>query len=58
MITEVVGVYHADGGPVGAARYVMGKLADRAHCSLCDITRAVVRRKAERDATTGGEEAS
>ncbi|CAB4929960.1 MAG: hypothetical protein F2842_00905 [Actinobacteria bacterium] len=48
--TEVVGVYHADGGLRGELAYVVGKLMGRAHCSLCDITHSPVRRKAEWDA--------
>ena len=48
--TEVVGVYHADGGLRGELTYVVGKLMGRAHCALCDITHSPVRRKAEWDA--------
>ena len=25
-VTELIGVYHADGGPVGEAKYVLGKI--------------------------------
>ena len=46
---EIVGVYHADGGPIGEARYVIGKLLGTAHCALCDITHSPVRRKREWD---------
>ena len=46
---EIVGVYHADGGPIGEARYVIGKLLGTAHCALCDITHSPVRRKPEWD---------
>jgi hypothetical protein len=45
----LVGVYHADGGLVGEARYVFGKLLGTAHCALCDITHSPVRRKPEWD---------
>lgn len=45
MITEYVGVYHADGGIVGEAKYVVGHLLGRVHCALCDITHSPVRRK-------------
>jgi hypothetical protein len=38
-------VYDADGGVVGELRYVVGKLAGRAHCSLCDITHGSVSEK-------------
>lgn len=41
----LVGVYHADGGPIGEAKYVIGKLMGTAHCALCDITHSPVRRK-------------
>jgi len=49
-ITELIGVYHADGGLAGEARYVIGKLLDTAHCALCDITHSPVRRKPAWDA--------
>ncbi len=44
-IDGLVGVYHADGGPIGEAKYVVGKLLGTAHCALCDITHSPVRRK-------------
>jgi hypothetical protein len=47
---ELVGVYHADGGLLGEARYVVGRLLGTAHCALCDITHSPVRRKREWDA--------
>lgn len=49
-ITELIGVYHADGGVVGEAKYVIGKLLGTAHCALCDITHSPVRRKPAWDA--------
>ncbi len=48
-ITELIGVYHADGGPIGEAKYVIGKLLGTAHCALCDITHSPLRRKPEWD---------
>lgn len=42
-------MYHADGGLVGEARYVIGHLLGRTHCSLCDITHSPVRRKRQWD---------
>jgi hypothetical protein len=48
-VEGLVGVYHADGGPVGEAKYVIGKLLGTAHCALCDITHSPVRRKPEWD---------
>lgn len=41
----MIGVYHADGGLVGEAKYIVGHLLGRTHCSLCDITHSPVRRK-------------
>lgn len=49
-LSELIGVYHADGGPIGEARYVLGKLFGTTHCSLCDITHSGVRRRREWDA--------
>ena len=44
-VSRLIGVYHADGGPVGEVKYVIGKLLGTAHCALCDITHSPVRRK-------------
>lgn len=44
-VVGLVGVYHADGGPIGEIRYVLGKLLGTAHCALCDVTHSPVRRK-------------
>lgn len=49
-VQGLVGVYHADGGPMGEAKYVVGKLLGTAHCALCDITHSPVRRKPAWDA--------
>lgn len=48
-VVELIGVYHADGGPIGEAKYIIGKLFGSAHCALCDITHSPVRRKPEWD---------
>lgn len=48
-ISELVGIYDADGGLRGEAAYVWGRLRGTTHCGLCDITHATVRRKAEWD---------
>ena len=48
-ISELVGVYDADGGLRGEAAYVWGKLRGTTHCGLCDITHSPVRRKASWD---------
>lgn len=50
QITELYGVYNADGGIVGEARYVIGHLLGLTSCSLCDITHSPIRRKPEWDA--------
>jgi len=50
LITELVGVYDADGGLLGEAAYVWGKLRGTRHCSLCDITHSPWRRKPAWDA--------
>ncbi len=50
MIVGLVGVYDADGGLAGEARYVVGHLLGRLECALCDITHGPVRRKREFDA--------
>lgn len=49
VVTELVGVYHADGGVLGELRYAVGRLTGRAHCALCDITHAGVRRRPQWD---------
>ena len=48
-ISEFIGVYDADGGLVGEASYLVGKILGRRHCSLCDITHSPVRRKKQWD---------
>jgi hypothetical protein len=52
--TEVVGVYDADGGLVGEAAYVWGRLRGTVHCSLCDITHSPLRRKPAWDRLVAG----
>jgi hypothetical protein len=47
--TGFVGVYHADGGPIGELRYLVGHMLGTAHCGLCDVTHSW-RRKPEWDA--------
>ena len=49
-IAELYGIYNADGGLVGEARYVIGHLLGVTSCSLCDITHSPIRRKPEWDA--------
>jgi len=49
-ITRLIGVYDADGGLLGEASYVWGKLRGVRHCGLCDVTDSAVRRKPSWDA--------
>jgi len=30
-VLELIGVYHAEGGPVGEAKYVIGRMLGKAH---------------------------
>jgi hypothetical protein len=46
-VTCLVGVYDADGGLLGEAAYVWGKVRGTRHCALCDITHGLVRRRPE-----------
>lgn len=48
-ISQLVGIYDADGGLLGEAAYVWGRLRGTKHCGLCDITHSTVRRKGEWD---------
>ncbi len=50
QIQQLVGVYDADGGLLGEAAYVWGKLRGTRHCGLCDVTHSTVRRKPAWDA--------
>jgi len=50
QMTELYGIYNADGGLVGEALYVIGHLLGLTSCSLCDITHSPIRRKPEWDA--------
>jgi hypothetical protein len=52
-VTAYVGVYDADGGPVGEVRYVVGHLLGRLHCGLCDVTHSPLRRRPAWDAMVG-----
>jgi hypothetical protein len=48
-ISRLVGVYRADGGLLGEARYLIGHYLRGQSCSLCDITHSTLRRKAAWD---------
>ena len=54
VVTELVGVYNADGGIVGEARYVVGSWFGKAHCALCDVTHSPFRRKKQWDEMVRG----
>lgn len=44
-VRRLVGVYNADGTPLGELAYVIGTWTGRAHCSLCDITHGALRER-------------
>lgn len=50
VISELIGVYHADGSLRGELAYMLGKLAGRSHCALCEITHGTLRRRQSFDA--------
>jgi hypothetical protein len=49
VIDRLVGVYNARGSVRGELEYAWGRLTERAHCALCDITHRTVRRRPELD---------
>lgn len=49
-VSELVGVYDADGSLLGELAYAWGKVRGTRHCGLCDITHALVRRRPAWDA--------
>lgn len=51
IVDEIIGIYNADGSLMGELRFVVGWLAGRAHCALCDITHSLVREKGAFKAT-------
>ena len=54
VVTELIGIYDADGGWQGELSYFVGHLLGRRQCSLCDITNSPLRRKESWDAMTAG----
>jgi hypothetical protein len=48
-VVRYSGIYNADGGLFGEARYVIGHLIGTAECALCNITHSPLRRKPEWD---------
>lgn len=53
-IVRLVGVYDAEGTLRGEVAYWVGARLGRRHCSLCDITHGIFRRRSEWDACTLG----
>lgn len=49
-VSELVGVYDADGSLLGELAYAWGKVRGTRHCGLCDITHSLVRRRPAWDA--------
>ncbi len=45
VVREVIGVYDADGSLRGEVAYALRKVSGTAHCALCDITHAGLRRR-------------
>lgn len=37
-VTQLVGVYHANGGLLGELAYALGRLTGHGHCALCQLT--------------------
>jgi hypothetical protein len=46
-VIRLIGVYDADGTPLGELRYWIGARLGRTHCALCDITHGSVRARPE-----------
>ncbi len=53
-VQELIGVYDADGSVWGEVSYVVRKLRGTAHCALCDITHAGLRRRASFEVQRAG----
>ena len=49
-VTELIGVYDANGSLRGELAYALRKVTGRGHCSLCEITHGGLRRRPEFDA--------
>lgn len=46
-VTELVGVYDAEGTVLGEVRYWVGARLGTAHCSLCELTHGTFRERAD-----------
>jgi hypothetical protein len=46
-VRELIGVYAADGTPLGEARYWIGARLGRTHCALCEITHGLFTERAD-----------
>ncbi len=44
-VSELFGIYNADGGLRGELRYLLGRWRGSAHCSLCDVTHGQLRER-------------
>ncbi len=44
-VSEIIGVYDADGSLRGELAYALGILRGKPHCALCDMTHSGVRRR-------------
>ena len=53
VVTELIGVYNADGSVRGELAYLVRKLAGRGSSALCDITHGLVRRRPAFDELAG-----
>lgn len=53
-VIRLIGVYDADHTVRGEISYWIGARLGRAHCSLCDITHGLLRRRAEWNTYVGG----
>lgn len=42
---KLIGVYHADGGFLGEAKYFFGHLLGLTNCELCSVTHSPVKKK-------------
>ena len=44
-VSELIGIYNADGGLRGELRYLLGRWRGTTHCSLCDVTHGQLRER-------------
>ena len=46
-VTELYGIYNANGGLLGEVAYLAGKLFGQTHCALCDISHSGISEKSD-----------